>query len=128
MAPINAKGAMTCFRLRGRLRRHDGQGDEYGQHDEGDQQVSPQRDMADPTRHMALEPQPYKRLDELVGTKQRGDPRQRDELAAPADMADSIDADCAYQQAAADVRLRREAHAGSLSGWGVRWRGLWAGG
>jgi hypothetical protein len=67
---------------------------------------------------MALEPQPDQRLDELMGTKQRGDPRQRDELAAPADMADSIDADYAYQQAAADVRLRREAHAGFLSGWG----------
>jgi hypothetical protein len=39
-----------------RFERDDGHGDEYGQHDEGDQQVSPQRDMADPTRHMALEP------------------------------------------------------------------------
>src|SRR6185437_5357534 len=38
-------------------------------------------------------------------------------------MADGIDADCAYQQAAADVRLRREAHAGSLFGRGVRGRG-----
>jgi hypothetical protein len=41
-----------------------------------------------------------------VGTKQRGDPRQRDELAPPADMADGNDADGAYQQTAADVRLR----------------------
>jgi hypothetical protein len=62
--------------------------------------------MPDPARYVTLEPQPDQRLDELMGTKQRGDPRQRDELAAPADMADSIDADCAYQQAAGDVRLR----------------------
>jgi hypothetical protein len=40
-----------------------------------------------------------------VGTEQGGDPRQRDELAALADVADGIDADGAYQQTAADVRL-----------------------
>jgi hypothetical protein len=67
--------------------------------------------MADPARHMALEPQPDERLDELVDTKQYGDPRQRDELAALADMADGIDADRADQQPAAEVGLRREAHA-----------------
>src|SRR5579864_6606838 len=60
---------------------------------------------------MALQPQPYERLDELVGSEQHGDPRQRDELAALADMADGIDADHAYQYAAADVGLRRQAHA-----------------
>ena len=37
-----------------RLERDDGQGNEHGQHDEGDQQVSPERDVADPARHMAL--------------------------------------------------------------------------
>src|ERR1035437_10231035 len=45
-----------------------------------------------------------------MGTEQHGDPGQRDELATLADMADSVDADRAYQQAAADVGLRREAH------------------
>src|SRR5579859_8216786 len=64
--------------------------------------------MADPARHMALEPQPDERLDELVDTEQHGDPRQGDELAALADMADGIDADRADQQPAADVGLRRE--------------------
>jgi hypothetical protein len=49
-----------------RLSRDDGQRNEHGQHHEGDQQVSPQRRMANPTRHMALEPQPDERLDELV--------------------------------------------------------------
>src|SRR5579859_793937 len=68
--------------------------------------------MADSARHMALEPQPDERLDELVGPEQHGDPGQRDELAALADMADGVDADRADQHAAADVSLRREAHAG----------------
>ena len=94
-----------------RLKRDDGEGDEYGQHDKGDQQVSPQRDVADAARHMALEPQPHQRLDELVGTEQHGDPRQGDELPALADMADGDNADRANQQAAGDVGLRREAHA-----------------
>jgi hypothetical protein len=108
--PDQREGRHDLLSPPGRLRRDDGQGNEHGQHDERDQEVSPQRDMADPTRYMTLEPQPYKCLDELVGTKQGGDPRQRDELAAPADMADGIDTDGAYQQTAADVRLRREAH------------------
>src|SRR6202522_3842885 len=78
--------------------------------------ISRQRDMADPARHMTLQPQPDERLDELVGTEQHGDPRQRDELAALADMADGIDADRAYQQTAAQGGLGREEHAGLRHG------------
>jgi hypothetical protein len=59
---------------------------------------------------MALKPQPDERLDELVSTEQQRDPRQRQELAALADMANSIDADRADHHAADDVSLRRETH------------------
>ena len=112
--PEQGEGRHHLLASPGRLNRDAGQGDEYGQHDEGHQQVGPQRDMADPARHMALEPQPDERLDEL-GTEQHGDSGQRDELAAVADMTDGLDADRADQHAAADVSLRREAHAGPLS-------------
>jgi hypothetical protein len=71
--------------------------------------------MAYPARHMALEPQPDERFDELVGAEQHGDPSQRDELAALADVADGIDPYRADHQAADDVRLRREAHAPTVS-------------
>src|SRR2546430_192788 len=42
-------------------------------------------------------------------------------------MADGIDADCAYQEAAADALLGREGPAGFLFGWGVRGPWLWPG-
>jgi hypothetical protein len=71
--------------------------------------------MAYPARHMALEPQPDERFDELVDAEQHGDPCQREELAALADVADGIDPDRADHQAADDVRLRREAHAPTVS-------------
>jgi hypothetical protein len=45
-----------------------------------------------------------------MSTEQQRDPRQRQELAALADMADSIDADRADHHAADDVSLRRETH------------------
>src|SRR6266851_1054976 len=93
-----------------RLERDDGQRDEHRQHNKRDQQVRPERDVADLTRHMALEPQPDERLDELVGAEQQGDRRQREELAALVDVADRVDADRADDQAADDVSLRREAH------------------
>ena len=96
-----------------RLKRDDGQRDEHGQHDEGDQQIGPERGVADPTRHMALEPQPDERLDKLVGAEQQRDPRQREEFPALVDVADSIDADRTDDQAADDVSLRREAHVAS---------------
>jgi len=109
--PDQREGRHQLLAPPGRLQRDDGQGDEHGQHDEGDQQVSPQRDIADPARHMTLEPQPDEGLDELVGAEQDRYPRHRDELAALPDMTDRIDAYRADQQAAADVSLGREAHA-----------------
>src|SRR5216683_5845716 len=66
--------------------------------------------MTDRTWHVALQPQPDQRLDELMGAEQQGNPRERDELTALVDVTDGIDADRADQQAAAEVSLRREAH------------------
>jgi AcrR family transcriptional regulator len=110
--PDQREGRHQLLAPSGRLERDDGQGDEYRQHDEGDQQVGPERDLADPARHMTLKPQPDEGLDELVGAEQHGYPRHCDELAALSDMTNRIDAYRADQQAATDVSLGREAHVG----------------
>ena len=96
--------------------RDDGEGNEHGQRDERDQQVGPERGMADPARHISLEPQPDERFDELVSAEQQRDPRQREQFAALVDVADSIDADSADHQATDEVSLRGETH-GPLVSW-----------
>jgi hypothetical protein len=45
-----------------------------------------------------------------MGPEQQGNPRQRDELAAPPDVPDGIDPDRADDQPPDDVSLRRETH------------------
>jgi hypothetical protein len=54
---------------------------------------------------MPLEPQPDQRLDELMGAEQQRDRRQREEVAALADVADGVNADGHDHQAADDVSL-----------------------
>lgn len=90
-------------------RKH-GEGHEHREHDEGDQEIDPERNSTDVVRHVALDSPPHERLVELMCAEEKRQGREQEVIVATAQVAVRIDTDRSDDGPADEISLRREAH------------------